>query len=98
MNMVKICLADDHRIVRQGLKALLENEPGFSVVGEASEGLKAVDITARLKPDVLVVDLMMPGLNGLEVTRRVARTSPNTKVILLSMYMDEPYVIEALRN
>jgi two-component system, NarL family, response regulator NreC len=98
MNEVTIVLADDHHIVRQGVKALLESEPGFSVVGEASDGLKAVELVTRLKPRVLVVDLMMPGLNGLEVTRQVTRLSSHTKVVVLSMYMNEPYVIEALRN
>ncbi|OPY59559.1 MAG: Oxygen regulatory protein NreC [Syntrophorhabdaceae bacterium PtaU1.Bin034] len=98
MGTINIVLADDHLIVRQGVKALLENQPGFSVVGEASDGLKAVDVTMRTKPHVLVVDLMMPGFNGIEVTRQVSKLSPGTKVIILSMYMNEPYVIEALRN
>ena len=98
MTKVNIVLADDHHIVRQGVKALLENEPGFIIIGEAGDGLKAVDIATRLKPDILVVDLMMPGLNGLEVTRQVAKLAPGTKVIVLSMYMNEPYVIEALQN
>ncbi|MCX5806535.1 MAG: response regulator transcription factor [Proteobacteria bacterium] len=98
MSVVSIVLADDHHIVRQGVKALLENDADFSVVGEASDGLKAVDLTTRLKPNVLVVDLMMPGLNGLEVTRQVTKFSPKTKVLILSMYMNEPYVVEALRN
>ncbi len=98
MTTVTIILADDHHIVRQGVKALLGSEPGFTVIGEASDGLKAVELTTRLKPGVLVVDLMMPGLNGLEVTRQVTKVSPNTKVIILSMYMNEPYVMEALRN
>lgn len=95
---ITIILADDHHIVRQGFKSLLENHGGFSVVAEAGDGLEALRLTARLKPDVLVVDLMMPGLNGIEVTRRIAKLSPHTKVIILSMYMDEPYVIEALQN
>ncbi|MCX5813324.1 MAG: response regulator transcription factor [Proteobacteria bacterium] len=98
MSIISIILADDHHIVRQGVKALLENDADFSVIGEASDGLKAVDLTVRLKPNVLVVDLMMPGLNGLEVTRQVSKLSPKTKILVLSMYMNEPYVIEALRN
>jgi two-component system, NarL family, response regulator NreC len=98
MKTTNIVLADDHHIVRQGVKALLESEPGFVVVGEASDGLKAVEITTRLKPHVLVVDLMMPSLNGIEVTRQVTKACPKTRVIMLSMYMNEPYVIEALRN
>jgi DNA-binding NarL/FixJ family response regulator len=93
-----IVLADDHHIVRQGFKSLLDSQEGFSVIAEAGNGLEAVKITANLKPDVLVADLMMPSLNGMEVIRQVRRLSPNTRVIILSMYMDEPYVIEALQN
>lgn len=98
METINIVLADDHHIVRQGVKALLESEPNLVVVGEAADGLKAVEITLRLKPDVLVVDLMMPGLNGLEVTRQVTKACTRTRVVVLSMYMNEPYVIEALQN
>ncbi len=98
MSTIRIVLADDHHIVRQGVKALLENEPDFSVVGESSDGISVVATTGQLKPDILVLDLMMPGLNGLEVTKRVAKISPHTRVVILSMYMNEPYVIEALRN
>jgi DNA-binding NarL/FixJ family response regulator len=98
MSTIEIVLADDHRIVRQGVKALLENEPDFSIVGEAGDGLRAVEITAQLRPHVLVVDLMMPSLNGLEVIRQVAKLSAKTRAIMLSMYMNEPYVLEALRN
>lgn len=98
MKRITIVLADDHHIVRQGVKALLENEKDFQVVGEASDGITVLTITGRLKPDILVLDLMMPGLNGLEVARRVLKVSPTTKTIILSMYMNEPYVIEALRN
>jgi two-component system, NarL family, response regulator NreC len=97
-SLITIILADDHHIVRQGFKSLLENHGGFSVIAEAGDGLEALRLTSRLKPDVLVVDLMMPGLNGIEVTRRIVKLSPHTKVIILSMYMDEPYVIEALQN
>jgi two-component system response regulator NreC len=98
MKTITIVLADDHQIVRQGFRSLLGNQEGFSVVAEAGDGLEAVKVTTALKPDVLVVDLVMPCLNGLEVTRQIARLSPNTKAIILSMYMDEPYVIEALQN
>jgi DNA-binding NarL/FixJ family response regulator len=98
MKRITIVLADDHHIVRQGVKALLENESDFEVVGEASDGITVLHIIGRLKPDILVLDLMMPGLNGLEVARRVMKVSPVTKTIILSMYMNEPYVIEALRN
>ncbi len=95
---ITIVLADDHNIVRQGFRALLESQQQFAVVAEASDGLEAVRVTTRLKPDVLVVDLMMAGINGLEVIRQIGKTSPHTKSIILSMYSDEPYVIEALQN
>ncbi len=95
---VSILLADDHPIVRQGLRALLEAEPGFRVVGEVGDGLNAVEQVERLQPDVLVVDLMMPGLNGLDVVRRTKKRSSRTRIVVLSMYADEAYVLEALRN
>jgi len=93
-----IVLADDHNVVRQGLRALLEGEPDLSIVGEASNGLEAVELAERLRPNVLVVDVMMPGLNGLEVTREVTQRSPQTRVIVLSMHANEAYVLEALKN
>lgn len=95
---VSVLLADDHPIVRQGLRKLLEAEPDFKIIGEASDGLEAVQLTERLKPDVLVLDLMMPGLNGMEVTRQVTQRSPGTRVIILSMHSNEAYVLQALRN
>jgi two-component system response regulator NreC len=98
MNPITIVLADDHNIVRQGLRALLEAEQGFNVVGETSDGLEALRLVERLRPNVLVLDLMMPGLNGLEVTRQVSKHSPGTRVVILSMYANEAYVLEALGN
>jgi two-component system, NarL family, response regulator NreC len=95
---VTLVLADDHHIVRRGLRVLLEAEPEFNVVGEAGDGLEAVQITADLTPDVLVLDLMMPGLNGLEVIRQVSQRAPRTKVLILSMHANEAYVLEALNN
>lgn len=96
--MTTIVLADDHQIVRQGLRVLLEAEPDLSIVGETGDGLEAVDLVERLQPDVLVVDLMMPGLNGLEVTRQVRKRSRQTYVVILSMHDNEAYVLEGLRN
>ena len=98
MSMMTIVLADDHHVVRQGLRALLEAEPDFRIIGEAGDGLEAVELVENLQPDVLVLDVMMPGLNGLEVTRKVSRDSPQTRVVILSMYDNEGYVVEALRN
>lgn len=95
---ITIVLADDHPIVRQGLRTLLEGQPEYLVVGEADDGLKALDLVEELKPDVLIVDVMMPGLNGLEVTKRVRQRVPQTQVIVLSMHSNEPYVLEALRS
>ena len=96
--MTTIILADDHAIVRQGLRALLEAEPDLSVVGEAADGLEVVTLVERLNPRVLILDLMMPGLSGLEVTRRVCQRTPQTRVVILSMHASEAYVLEALRN
>jgi two-component system response regulator NreC len=96
--MITLMLADDHPIVRQGLRALLTAEPGYTVVAEAADGIEAVRLAAEHKPQVLIVDLMMPGMNGLEVTR-VVRSQPDPPhVILLSMHADEVYVLDALRS
>jgi DNA-binding NarL/FixJ family response regulator len=91
-------LADDHNIVRQGLRKLLEAEPDFRVIGEAGDGLEAAQIVESLEPDVFVVDVMMGGMNGLEVTKHVRKRSPKTRVVVLSMHADEGYVLEALRS
>lgn len=96
--MTTIVLADDHHIVRQGLRALLEVEPGFNVVAEAGDGLEALQLVEQLGPNVLVLDLMMPWLNGLEVTRQLTKHSPKTGIVILSMYANEAYVLEALAN
>lgn len=93
-----IVLADDHRVVREGLRVLLEAESDFSVIGDAGDGLATVRLVDRLKPDVLLLDLMMPGLNGQEVARKVRKCSPQTRVVVLSMHSSDPYVMEALRN
>lgn len=93
-----IVLADDHKVVRQGLRAVLEFEPGFRVIGEAGNGLDATRLVERLRPNVLVLDLMIPGLSGLEVARQLRKRSPKTRVVILSMHSDKSYVLEALRN
>ena len=95
---VTVLLADDHPIVRQGLRHLLEAESGIDVVGEASDGLQAVQLAEKLKPKVLVVDMMMPGLNGLEVIRQVKKRSSDTHCIVLSMQSADAYVVEALKS
>jgi two-component system response regulator NreC len=96
--MVTVALADDHVIVRQGLRLLLESDPEFVVVGEAADGIEALELVKRRKPKVLIVDLMMPGLDGLETTRRVSRLKLDTRVVILSMYGDEAYLLDALAS
>lgn len=95
--MVSIVLADDHDVVRRGLQFILEMEPDFEIIGEAGEGLEAVRLVEQLQPDVLVVDVVMPNLTGIEVTRRVVQASPRTSVVVVSMHANEAYVFEALR-
>ncbi len=97
MSGTTVVLADDHPIVRQGLRALLETEPNLSIVGEAGDGLAAISLVERLEPDILVTDLMMPGLRGLEVARQVHERVPKTRVLILSMHNLEAYVLEALK-
>ena len=94
---VTILLADDHPFVRRGVRNLLEAEADFSVVGEAEDGLQVVQMAEKLRPDILIVDIMMPNLNGLEVLKQVSHRSPNTRKIVLSMHSAGPYVVEAFR-
>lgn len=94
---VTIVLADDHQVVREGLRRLLETVPGFAVVGEAAAGPEVVALVERVKPRVVVVDLMMPGLGGVEVTRQLRERAPDARVIILSMHSAEAFVLEALR-
>src|SRR5437879_1976265 len=98
MSETTIVLAGDHLIVRQSLRALLEAEPDFRVIGEAGDGSQAVQLVERLRPQVLVLDLLIPGLSGLEVARQVRQRTPETRVIVLSMHANEAYVLEALRH
>jgi len=96
-NVTTIVLADDHNLVREGLKHLLMDESSLKLVGEARDGMEAVEMVEKLRPNILLLDLMMPRLHGLEVIRQV-RKSGRTQVIIVSMYSDEPYVVEAFRN
>lgn len=96
--MITIILAEDHQIVRQGLRAMLETEADFSIVAEAGDGLTAIQQVEQWQPEVLILDLMLPGLNGLEVIRQVSRRWPQVRVVILSMYANEAYVLEALRH
>jgi DNA-binding NarL/FixJ family response regulator len=96
--MTRILLADDQQVVRQALRCLIERESDLEVVGEAADGLEVLPLAERLKPDVLITDVAMPGLYGLEVTRRVKEVMPATGVVILSRYLSEWYVTEALRS
>lgn len=95
--MTSVLLADDHQIVRQGIRALLERD-NFEVVGEACDGREAVELAARLKPDTAVLDFVMPRLNGLDAAVKIQQRSPSTKSLLLTMYTEDPYVLEAFRH
>jgi DNA-binding NarL/FixJ family response regulator len=95
---ISIMLADDHPVARRGMRALLESQPEFSVVGEASDGLETVRLVTRLRPAILILDLMMPGLSGLEVLRIVRQRSTETRVVVLSMHSTNAFVAESLTN
>jgi len=95
--MTSIIIADDHAIVRRGLRSLLETDGACRVVAEAADGMAAVQAVDKWKPALLLLDLNLPRLHGLEVLKHVRTSSPHTRVIVLSMHNDEPYVIEALR-
>jgi DNA-binding NarL/FixJ family response regulator len=96
--VINIVLADDHQVVRKGVKALLSSEADFNIVGEAGNGLETIEVVEKVKPDILVLDLMMPGLNGLEVNRQLSKKCPGTRTVVLSMHGSEAYVLEALRS
>jgi two-component system response regulator NreC len=94
---IRILLADDHAVVRQGFKMILAAQPDMEIVGEAGNGREALDLAGQLQPDVIVMDVAMPELNGIEATRRVADISPRSRVLALSMHKDSVYVREILR-
>jgi DNA-binding NarL/FixJ family response regulator len=98
MSRTTVVLADDHPIVRQGLRTLLEAGGDFAVIGEEADGLKVVALVERLRPDVLLLDVQMPGLNGLEITRQIVQRALKTRVMILSMHANETYVRDALRH
>src|SRR6266481_1014730 len=92
MEKIRVILADDHTVVRQGLRALLAAEGDIDIVGEAENGRQAIQLVKKLLPDVAVIDIAMPVLNGLEATRQITRSVPTTKVLILSSYSDDEYV------
>ncbi|HEY1755779.1 MAG TPA: response regulator transcription factor [Bryobacteraceae bacterium] len=95
--MIRILLADDHALVRQGFRMILEAQPDMEIVGQAGNGREAVELAEKLHPDVVVMDVAMPELNGTEATRRLAASTPRTRVLALSMHKDSVYVREILR-
>jgi len=97
MSKIRVVLADDHIIMRKGLRLLLERQPNITVVGEASDGRECVQLAQSEKPDVVVMDLAMPNLNGIEAARQIVGQNPNIAVAVLSMHSDESYVIRALK-
>ena len=97
MNPIRILLADDHTVMRNGLRLLLERQPNLTVVGEASDGRETVRAAESVSPDVVVMDIAMPNLNGIEAARQITATRPETAIVILSMHSDESYVIRALK-
>ena len=96
MSAVRLILADDHQVVRLGLRTLLESEPDLQVVGEAADGLEAIRLAEKLSPQVAILDLQMPGLNGIETARQLRARFPSMCIVMLSMFDSEAYVVEAL--
>jgi len=95
--IVRVLLAEDHTLVRQGVRALLADDPGIEVIGEADDGREAVRLAEKLRPDVVLMDLSMPGLNGLEATRQIKQWVPEVKVVILTRHAHEDYVSHVLR-
>ena len=97
MGRIRILLADDHTMVRQGLRKLLEERPDWEVIAEAGDGREAVRLVEQYKPDVAIIDVAMPLLNGVEATRQITKRAPGTRVLVLSMHADEAYVTQILQ-
>ncbi len=96
MKKIKVLIADDHTILRQGIKALLDNQKGIEVIGEAKDGREVLKAVENSMPDVVLMDIAMPGLNGLEATRRIKKKFPAMKVLVLTMYTNEEYIFQVL--
>src|SRR5579863_9452058 len=94
---ISVLLVDDHSLVRRGFRRLLEDEPGIKVVGEASDGVQAVELARALRPDVIVMDMSMPGLNGTQATIEILKFLPGVGVVILSMYEEANYVRNAMK-
>ena len=92
MRPLRIIIADDHTLFRKGVKALLQNSDGIQVIGEAGEGYEALRLVKELQPDIALLDIAMPGLNGIEIASRISRDIPKVRIIILSMHTSEEYV------
>jgi two-component system response regulator NreC len=98
MRKIRILLADDHTLIRRGLRLVIEQQPDLMVVGEAEDGRQAVALAASLKPDVVVLDIGMPNLNGIEAAKQISEGESGAAVVILSMYSDETYILRALKS
>lgn len=97
MKPIRVLLADDHTLIRAGLRLVVESQPDLTVVGEANDGREALDLAGKLRPDVVVMDIGMPSLNGIEACRRMRAELPSIQVVMLSMHSDEGYILRALK-
>jgi DNA-binding NarL/FixJ family response regulator len=97
MSPTRIVIADDHAIIRRGLRTLLEHEPGLEVIAEACDGREAIEVAKRERPHVVILDIAMPGLNGIEAGRRISEMLPETRVVILTVHADEGYLLSALK-
>src|SRR5687767_13530477 len=97
MEPLRVLIADDHPLFRHGMTALLEAEPDFEVIGEATTGDDAIAMATALQPDVVLMDIQMPGLNGIEATRRIVHTSPHIRIMVVTMFEDDASVFTAMR-
>ena len=94
---VRLLIADDHALVRSGLRSLLKREPGFEIAGEAEDGREAVELCRGLRPDLVLMDMRMPRMDGLEATRAIKREHPKTRVLMVTMHDDQDYMLEAIK-